>query len=56
MDTCKFQIDFKGPLAIAEVLDDPHYKIQSITGTQDQLPGIQHIKGYRKAQKSPHKA
>ena len=49
MDTRKFLIDFQDPLAIVEVLDDPHYKIQLITGTQDQLPGIWQIKGYRKA-------
>ena len=38
--TKKFRMDFIGPLAIAEVLDDTHYKLQLVTNTQDILPGI----------------
>ena len=41
--TRKFRTDFVGPLAIAEVLDDTHYKLQLITQDQDILPGIWHI-------------
>ena len=36
----KFCMDFIGPLAISEVLDDMHYKLQLVTTTQDILPGI----------------
>ena len=36
-------MDFIGPLAVAEVLDDMHYKLQLVTSTQDILPGIWHI-------------
>ena len=36
-------MDFVGPLLIAEVLDDTHYKLQLINETQDVLPGIWHI-------------
>ena len=36
--TRKFRLDFIGPLAIAEVLDDTHYRLQLITNTQDILP------------------
>ena len=39
----KFVMDYIGPLAIAEVLDDTHYKLQLITDNQDILPGIWHI-------------
>ena len=39
----KFRMDFIGPLAIAEVLDDTHYKLQLVTNTQDILRGIWHI-------------
>ena len=39
----KFHMDFIGPLAISEVLDDMHYKLQLITNTQDILLGIWHI-------------
>ena len=39
----KFVMDYIGPLAIAEVLDDTHYKLQLITNNQDILPGIWHI-------------
>ena len=39
----KFVMDCIGPLAIAEVLDDTHYKLQLITDNQDILPGIWHI-------------
>ena len=37
----KFHMDFIGPLAVSEVLDDTHYKLQLVT--QDILPGIWHI-------------
>ena len=36
----KFRMDFIGPLAISEVLDNTHYKLQLVTNTQDILPGI----------------
>ena len=40
----KFVMDYIGPLAIAEVLNDTHYKLQQlITNNQDILPGIWHI-------------
>ena len=39
----KFCMDFIGPLAISEVLDNMHYKLQLVTTTQDILPGIWHI-------------
>ena len=39
----KFVMDYIGPMAIAEVLDDTHYKLQLITDNQDILPGIWHI-------------
>ena len=39
----KFVMDYIGPLAIAEVLDDTHYKLQLITDNQDILPRIWHI-------------
>ena len=39
----KFRMHFIGPLAISEVLDDTHYKLQLVTMTQDILPGIWHI-------------
>ena len=42
-NTKKFVIDYIGPLAIAEVLDDTHYKSQLVTDNQDILPGIWHI-------------
>ena len=42
-NTKKFVIDYIGPLAIAEVLDDTHYKLQLVTDNQDILPGIWHI-------------
>ena len=42
-NTKKFIIDYIGPLAIAEVLDDTHYKLQLVTDNQDILPGIWHI-------------
>ena len=35
--TQKFCMDFLGPLAISEVLDDTHYKLQLVTNTQDIL-------------------
>ena len=41
--TRKFRMDFVGPLVIAEVLDDTHYKLQLINEGQDILPGIWHI-------------
>ena len=41
--TRKFRMDFVGPLLVAEVLDDTHYKLQLINETQDVLPGIWHI-------------
>ena len=40
---CKFRMDFIGPLAVSEVLDDTHYKLQLVITTQDILPGIWHI-------------
>ena len=39
----KFVMDYIGPLAIAKVLNDTHYKLQLITDNQDILPGIWHI-------------
>ena len=36
-------MDYIGPLAIAEVLDETHYKLQLVTDNQDILPGIWHI-------------
>ena len=36
-------MDFIGPLAIAEILDDTHYKLRLINEGQDILPGIWHI-------------
>ena len=39
----KFRLDYIGPLAIAEVLDDTHYKLKLITGQKDILPDIWHI-------------
>ena len=36
-------MDFIGLLAVSEVLDDTHYKLQLVTTTQDILPGIRHI-------------
>ena len=36
-------MDFIGPLAISEVLDDTHYKLQLVTNIQDILLGIWHI-------------
>ena len=36
-------MDFIGPFAISEVLDDMHYKLQLIKNTQDILPEIWHI-------------
>ena len=39
----KFCMDFIGPLAISEVLDDMYYKLQLVTNTQDILLGIWHI-------------
>ena len=38
--TQKFVMDYIGPLAIAEVLDETHYKLQLVTDNQDILPGI----------------
>ena len=40
---CKFHMDFIGPLAVSEILDDTHYKLQLVTTTQDILLGIWHI-------------
>ena len=45
---CKFRMDFIGLLAIAEVLDDIHYKLQLVSQTQDILPGIWHINRLKK--------
>ena len=39
----KFKMNYIGLLAIAEVLDDTHYKLQLVTDNQDILPGIWHI-------------
>ena len=39
----KYVMDYIGPLAVAEVLDDTHYKLQLVTDNQDILPGIWHI-------------
>ena len=39
----KFCMDFIGPLAISEVLDNMHYKLQLVTNTRDILLGIWHI-------------
>ena len=39
----KFKTDYIGPLAIAEVLHDTHYKLQLVMDNQDILPGIWHI-------------
>ena len=39
----KFRLDYISPLAIAEVLDDTHYKLKLITGQKDILPDIWHI-------------
>ena len=39
----KFCMDFIGPLAVSEVLDDMHYKLQLVSNTQDILLGIWHI-------------
>ena len=36
-------MDFIGPLAVSEVLDDTHYKLQLVTTMQDILLGIWHI-------------
>ena len=36
-------MDFIGPLAVSEVLDDTRYRLQLVTTTQDILPGIWHI-------------
>ena len=36
-------MDFIGPLAISEVLDDTHYKLQLVTTTQDILLRIWYI-------------
>ena len=35
---CKFHMDFIGPLAISEVLEHTHYKLQLVTTMQDILP------------------
>ena len=40
---CKFHMDFIGPFAVSEVLDDTHYKLQLVTTMQDILPGIWYI-------------
>ena len=48
MGTRKFRMDFVGPLTVAEVLDDTHYKLQLINETQDILPGIWHINRLKK--------
>ena len=39
----KFRLDYIGLLAIAEVLDDTHYKLKLITSQKDILPDIWHI-------------
>ena len=39
----KFMMDYIDPLAIAEVLNDTHYKLHLIIDNQDILPGIWHI-------------
>ena len=39
----KFHIDFINPLAVSEVLNDTHYKLQLVTTMQDILLGIWHI-------------
>ena len=41
-------MDFIGPLTIAEVLDDTHYKLRLINEGQDILPGIWHINRLKK--------
>ena len=46
--TRKFRMDFIGPLTIAEVIDDTHYKLQLINEGQDILPGIWHINRLKK--------
>ena len=46
--TRKFRMDFVGPLTIAEVLDDTHYKLRLINEGQDILPGIWHINRLKK--------
>ena len=39
----KFYMDFIGPLAISEVLNDTYYRLQLVMTTQDILPEIWHI-------------
>ena len=46
--TRKFRMDFVGPLEIAEVLDDTHYRLKLINEGQDLLPGIWHINRLKK--------
>ena len=46
--TRKFRMDFVGPLEVAEVLDDTHYKLRLINEEQDVLPGIWHINRLKK--------
>ena len=46
--TRKFRMDFIGPLVIAEVLDNTHYKLRLINEGQDILPGIWHINRLKK--------
>ena len=46
--TRKFQMDFVGPLVVAEILDDTHYKLQLLNETQDILTGIWHINRLKK--------
>ena len=41
-------MDFVGPLEIAEVLDDTHYRLKLINEGQDLLPGIWHINRLKK--------
>ena len=46
--TRKFRMDFVGPLEIAEVLDDTHYRLRLINEGQDLLPGIWHSNRLKK--------
>ena len=46
--TRKFRMDFVGPLEVAEVLDDTHYKLRLINEEQDVLLGIWHINRLKK--------
>ena len=44
----KFRMDFIGPLAVVEVLDDTHYKLKLLSQLQDILPEIWHINRLKK--------